>query len=86
MLGDAYDHMISNGGKTDWSALMAPCPCIGDLRVLGGLALRGLMTDGDHGNEPPAITVWLRWIRITPAGVVEWERIFAKRQSEVTTP
>lgn len=86
MLRDAYDHILSNGGKTGWSALMAPCPRIGDLRVLNGLALRGFMTDGDHDDTPHGITVWPRWIRITPAGVAEWERILAERQAEGAEP
>ena len=77
MLKNAYDHKQQSD-----SGMMRPCPRIGDLRVLNGLALRGLMTDDDNGPSPHVIRVWPRWIRITPAGVAEWERITADKQPE----
>jgi hypothetical protein len=81
MLRDAYEHMMtSGGGRPGWQAAMSPCPRIGDVRVLSGLALRELMTDGDNGDGPHAVLVWPRWIRITPAGVAEWERLLADSQ------
>jgi hypothetical protein len=82
MLRDAYEHLMEQGGKDKigkFVSLYRPCPRIGDLRVLNGLALRGLMTDGDHNDVPHRVEVWPRWIRITAAGVAEWERILAAR-------
>lgn len=76
MLRDAYEYMVQHGGKPGgWSTLLRPCPRIGDLRVLNGLALRGLMTDGDHDDRPHRVEVWPKWIRITAAGAREWERL-----------
>jgi hypothetical protein len=79
MLRDAYEHLMEQGGKDKirkFVSLYRPCPRIGDLRVLNGLTLRGLMTDGDHlyTDGSYSAEIWPRWIAITAAGVAEWER------------
>jgi len=84
MLRDAYEHLMEQGGKDKirkFVSLYRPCPRIGDLRVLSGLARRGLMTDGDHlyTDGPYAVEIWPRWIAITAAGAAEWERILKER-------
>lgn len=78
MLRDAYDH-AQGRGTPGWSSLYRPCPRIGDLRALNGLTIRGFMTDGDNDDTPHRIEFWPRFIRITSAGIHEWERILAER-------